>query len=165
MSVPRSALEQIVYQNDFRKAKERALYLLDYRDHSYKELYDKLRKNYSPEICSEVMDKMSEIGAVNDRRYAEHYARYLFEVKREGKYKARFELQKKGIDKEIIDELMALYEDDTTIRLKELVEKKYARYLSDEKGVQKVFNALVRYGYSYSDVREVIREYLDEVED
>lgn len=164
MTIPQSALEEIIFQNDFRKAKERALYLLDYRDHSYKELYDKLRKNYSPEICNAVMEKMIEIGVIDDRKYAERYARYLFEVKRAGKYKARAEMLKKGIDKEIIDEFIEEYEEDTHERLKELVEKKYARYLTDEKGVQKVFNALVRYGYNYSDVREVIKEFMDEVE-
>ena len=141
-----------------------ALYLLDYRDHSYKELYDKLRRNYSPDICEAVMEKMIEIGVIDDRKYAERYARYLFEVKRAGKYKARAEMLKKGIDKEIVDEFLEEYEEDTQERLKELVEKKYARYLTDEKGVQKVFNALVRYGYNYSDVREVIKEFMDEVE-
>jgi regulatory protein len=164
MIIPQSALEEIIFQNDFRKAKERALYLLDYRDHSYKELYDKLRRNYSPEICNAVMEKMIEIGVIDDRKYAERYARYLFEVKRAGKYKARAEMLKKGIDKEIVDEFLEEYEEDTQERLKELVEKKYARYLTDEKGVQKVFNALVRYGYNYSDVREVIKEFMDEVE-
>lgn len=164
MIIPQSALEEIIFQNDFRKAKERALYLLDYRDHSYKELYDKLRRNYSPEICEAVMEKMIEIGVIDDRKYAERYARYLFEVKHAGKYKARAEMLKKGIDKEIVDEFLEEYEEDTQERLKELVEKKYARYLTDEKGVQKVFNALVRYGYNYSDVREVIKEFMDEVE-
>ena len=158
MTIPQSALDEIVFQNDYRRAKERAFYLLDFRDHSYKELIDKLRRNYSEEICNSVMEKMCELGLVDDNKYAENYARKLFEVKRMGKYKARFELQKKGIDKEIIDELLEQYEDDTQERLTELIEKKYARYLVDKKGVQKVFNALVRQGYSYSDIREVINE-------
>ena len=32
-------------------------------------------------------------------------------------------------------------------------------YLTDEKGVQKVTNALARLGHSYSDIRQVLREY------
>lgn len=165
MTIPQSALDEIIFQNDYRRAKERAFYLFDYRDHSYKELYDKLIKNYSEEVCDTVMDKMCELGLIDDKKYAEKLARQLFEVKHVGKYKAKFEMQRKGINKEIIDELMNEYEDDTTDRLKELIEKKYIRYLTDKKGVQKVFNALVRCGYSYSDVREALNEYLDEVED
>lgn len=165
MTIPQSALDEIIFQNDYRRAKERAFYLFDYRDHSYKELYDKLIKNYSEEVCDAVMDKMCELGLINDKKYAEKLARQLFEVKHVGKYKAKFEMQRKGIDKEIIDELLNEYEDDTTDRLKELIEKKYIRYITDKKGVQKVFNALVRCGYSYFDIREALNEYLDEVED
>lgn len=62
LDMPQSAWEKIVFDNEFRKAKERALYLLDYRDYSYVELYKKLEKNYSEEICDAVMDKMLELG-------------------------------------------------------------------------------------------------------
>ena len=75
LDMPESAWEKIVFDNEFRKAKERALYLLDYRDYSYVELYKKLEKNYSEEICDAVMDKMLELGTVNDRRYAQGLAR------------------------------------------------------------------------------------------
>lgn len=44
LDMPESAWEKIVFDNEFRKAKERALYLLDYRDYSYVELYKKLEK-------------------------------------------------------------------------------------------------------------------------
>ena len=74
LDMPESAWEKIVFDNEFRKAKERALYLLDYRDYSYVELYKKLEKNYSEEICDAVMDKMLELGTVNDRRYAQGLA-------------------------------------------------------------------------------------------
>ena len=44
----------------------------------------------------------------------------------------------------------------------ELINKKYYRYLDDEKGVKKVKNALVRYGYSYEDINAVLNEILNE---
>ena len=47
-------------------------------------------------------------------------------------------------------------------RLKELVEKKYMRYLNDEKGVQKTINALLRLGYSYGEIKDALREIADE---
>ena len=84
LDMPESAWEKIVFDNEFRKAKERALYLLDYRDYSYVELYKKLEKNYSEEICDAVMDKMLELGTVNDRRYAQGLARTYVEVRKYG---------------------------------------------------------------------------------
>lgn len=164
MTLPLSALEEIVHTNDYRKAKERALYLLEYRDHSYKELYDKLRKNYSDEVSTDVMKKMVELSLIDDEKFASMYARQLFEVKRMGKYRAKFEMQKKGLSAELIEEMLSRYEDTTVSRLEELIEKKYARYLCDEKGIKKVMGALTRQGYSYSDIRDALRKYLDEVE-
>lgn len=158
-------LSEIIYENTFRRAKERALYLLDYRDHSYKELYCKLSRNYPEQVCDDVMDYMVEHGYIDDRRFAENFARKLFEVKRMGKYRAKQEMRIKGLDSELIDEMIDAYEDDTLERLDDLVERKYARYLVDEKGIIKVKNALARQGYSYSDIKKVLEDYLDEVED
>ncbi len=164
MQIPQSALEKIIFENEYRRAKERAFYLLDYRDHSCKEMRDKLLKNYCEEVCDAVVDKLLEIRLLDDRNYAEKYARQLFEIKRLGRYKARFEMQKKGIDKEIIEEILEQYDENTDERLSELIDKKYARYLTDNKGKDKVFNALVRKGYAYSEVREALNKYIDEEE-
>ncbi len=165
IEIPEEALEEIIFNNDYRRAKERALYLLEYRDHSYHELNEKLSKNYSDEVCEAVMEKMVELRLINDRKYAEILARQLCEIKRYGEYRARFEMQKKGLDGELIDEMLAEYEDDATERLEALVEKKYSRYLVDKKGVNKVINALVRQGYNFNDIKIVLEKYLDEVED
>ena len=46
------------------------------------------------------------------------------------------------------------------------MERKYERYLTDEKGVKKVKNALLRQGWSYSEVNAVLDLYdLDFEED
>jgi len=164
VEIPQNALDEVVFANDFRRAKERALYLLDYRDYSFKELFGKLEKNYADDICYAVMERLVELRLINDRKYAENLARQYVEVKRFGKYRASFEMYKKGIDKELIEEILEPYEDETLERLDELIEKKYARYLVDQKGVQKVKNALSRQGYSYSDIKAVLENYLDEVE-
>lgn len=164
-AVPAEALEQILYASDYRRARERALYLLEVRDYSFYELYNKLMQNYSEEISMEVTNKMAEIGLINDRRYAERQARNLIEVKKYGAYRAKMELQRKGLDSDLVEEILSVYEDDTIERLYELVEKKYARYLTDEKGFRKVKAALARNGYSYADVKAVLAEYSEQMED
>lgn len=165
MEVPQSAVDEIVFSNDFRKAKERALYLLDYRDYSYAELFEKLEKNYSEDICYKVMERMVELGTIDDRRYAERLARHYTDVKKFGYYRAVSEMRSKGIPKDIIEETLSEYEDTVYERLFELINKKYYRYLDDEKGVKKVKNALVRYGYSYDDINAVLNEVLSDFDD
>ena len=161
ISVPEAAVEEIVEANDFRRARERALYLLDVRDYSFMEMYEKLTKNYSEEISLRVCKSLAESRLIDDRRYAESRARELFEVKRVGVCKARQELKKRGIPESIIEEVLEEYsdEEDTLARLEELVEKKYERYLTDDKGVKKVKNALLRQGYSYSQINAVLDLY------
>ena len=164
VSIPESAWNQVVYANEFRRARERALYLMDYRDHSYIELFKKLEKNYDEDICYDVIDSLVEVGIVDDRRYAENLAQRLMEVKRCGYYKAVQEMRQKGISKELANEILSEYEDTTQKRLKDLIESKYARRLEDEDGIKKVKNALVRNGYSYKDVNAALEDYLNEEE-
>ncbi|NLZ46264.1 MAG: regulatory protein RecX [Clostridiales bacterium] len=152
-------LDEAILANEYRKARERALYLLDYRDHSYVELFKKLEKNYSEETCYKVMGRMVELGVINDNRYAERLAEKLTNVKKYGYYRAKQEMYLKGLDKELIENCLAEYADDTLSRLSELVEKKYARKIVGRDSLNKVKNALVRNGYSYSDINKVLDEY------
>lgn len=166
ISLPLSAWEEIKAEEEYRKARERALYLLDYRDYSYVDLFHKLEKNYSEDTCYRVMDKLVELGAINDRRYAAGLARHYVEVKRFGRMRAFREMRSKGLTSEVINLALDVYDEDEDTtwydRLYELVEKKYLRYLEDEKGVNKVKNALVRYGYKYDLIKEVLRDIEEE---
>ncbi len=162
LSLPLSAWEDIRAEEEYRKARERALYLLDHRDYSYVDLFHKLEKNYSEDTCYRVMDKMVELGTINDNRYAEGLARHYVEVKGFGSRRAFQEMRGKGLTAEVIKRALAVYDEDEDTtwydRLYELVERKYLRYLDDEKGVNKVKNALVRYGYSYDLIKDVLRD-------
>lgn len=160
--IPESALAEVVRANDLRRARERALYLLDSREYSYIELFKKLEVNYDEDICYEVMNRLCELGLVDDRRYAERLGEYYIMTKGFGTYRASQEMYRKGISKELSDEVLEQYEDDTAVRLYEIVKAKYERYMTDEKGINKVKNALIRRGFSYEDINIVIKTILEE---
>ena len=66
------------------------------------------------------------------------------------------ELYRKGVDREIIREVL----DETDFEqddLVSLIERKYGRYLGDEKGLQKTINGLLRMGYSYGEIRDALK--------
>lgn len=166
VQMPQSAVEQAQRADTLRKARERALYLLDERDYSFVELYKKLERNYPEDICLEVVNGLAELKLVDDRRYAEKLAEKLVEVKKLGYYRARQEMLAKGLDRELTEEILSGYEEDTDQRLAELIEKKYARRITDEDSLRKVKNALVRQGYSYYDIDRVMGEmFFEEDED
>ncbi len=156
--------EEIVCENLFRKARERALYLLDYKDYSYIELYKKLEKTYPEDVCERVMDKLTEIGVINDRRYAEGLARNYVENRCYGYYKAMQALRQRGITRQIAEEVLERYEESAYDRLREFAEKKYSSYLDDEAGIRKVKNALVRRGFSYDLVNRVVRDIIEDAD-
>lgn len=155
-------IEEAVSKNDFRRARERALYLLDERDYGYVEMFKKLENNYSEDICYEVVNDLSRLGLIDDRRYAQKCAEYFLTRKLWGKYRAREEMRRRGIPSELIDEALEEYDEGSDDRLRELIEKKYARKLADDNGVNKVKAALARQGFSYDEIKRVLAEYEEE---
>ena len=150
-----------IERNDYRRARERALYLLDERDYGYVEMFRKLEPNYPEEICFEVVNNLSELGLIDDRRYARKCAEYFMVTKMRGKYRAREEMRRRGIPNELIDEALSEFEDGTDERLRELIAKKYARKFAEENGKTKVKAALARQGFSFDDINNALREFDD----
>ena len=158
IDLPLSAWEQVKEESDFRRARERALYLLDYKDYSYVDMFKKLRQNYDEDLCYRVMQRLVELGAINDRRYAQGLARHYIEVKLFGRRRAFQEMRLKGLTKEVIDIALSEYDEGVEERLHTLIEKKYLRIMTDEKGINRAKNSLVRYGYDYSDINKAFKQ-------
>ncbi len=146
-----------------RLAFNSAMFSLDMRDHSEREIRQKLSRKYDENSVDTAVEKLIDLGFVNDRRYAELLTRELFERKRYGKNRVRSELYRKGIASEIVNEVLEEYENenepDNVQTIVDIIEKKYYNKLIDEKSRQKVVAALVRLGYSFSDIRQAMREF------
>lgn len=144
------------YTDDERiKAKRRALYILAERDHSKKELYDKLIKNYPADLCTEVVELMTEFGYMDEEKYGRKiYNHYM--NKGWGKSKIRFEMKRRGLPESLIRTIGENYDcEDFIDKIIQLVLKKYANKLdfSDYSSVSKVSAALARRGYDYEDIK------------
>lgn len=153
-------LHQLILDSDARRATERALYLLEYRDHSKRELVEKItRTAASKEAAEAAAAKMEELGLVDDDSYGRRYAKELFERKKYGPMRVRQELRQKGIGQELIDELLDEYDDPEafTERIVGILERKYPGWQEDEKVKRRAFAALQRMGYGYEQIREGMR--------
>lgn len=167
MQIERDELKRIIYASNFRRAYEYSLYCLDYRDYSAENLYEKILEKYKSEkLCLEVIKKLAGAGLIDDRRYAEKLARKLVESKKYGYRRSKREIMLKGISEEIAEEALEVYDDVYSGNLMELLEKKYSRFLADRddrKSVEKVKNALVRYGYGFDEINRAVRLYFDDM--
>lgn len=159
-------LDELRNAADYRRLKERALYLLGYRDHSRKELADKLSRTAdNQEIINGILNKMEEYGFLDDERYAKKLARNLIGRKRFGKRRAEYDMRGKGVPPAIARKVLDEYKVDPQEQILELIERKFARYLEDEKGRKKTVNALLRMGHSYDNIKTAMERYEDEFEE
>ena len=156
-------LEEIRETVNVRRAYNYAVSLLSRRDHSERELMTKLTQKGYTDGAEKAIDKLRVGGYVSDERFARLYVRELQTFKKYGKRRIEQELYRKGIDRDIIREVLEETEFEES-ELVSLIERKYGRYLSDEKGVAKTINGLLRMGYSYSEIRSALKEINENIE-
>lgn len=154
-------LHACVLDSDMKRCKDKALWLISFRDHSRRELYDKLRRDYGEESCERALDRLEELGLVDDGRYARRYTADLINIKHLSERGVRQKLREKGIDRDLIDEVLSEVEVDEEEQIRSLIEKKYLRALDDEKGRRRCANALARLGFSYAGIKSAMSEYID----
>ena len=152
-------LHELLAASDANRAKEKALYLIAHRDHSKKELVDKIRRTASQEAAEKAADRMEEIGLIDDRDYARRYASELFQRKYFARKRVEYELKQKGIDPDFIEELLEELEPEPVGQIGALVERKYLRALDDDRGRRRTVAALQRLGYRWEDIRRALKEY------
>ena len=117
-------------------AKKRALRLLERRDYSRKELILKLTEKGEPlEDAEAVADRMIELGVISDERYSRMLVRH-YAAKGYGTCRIKQELYRHGIHTD----------------------------LWDQKDIKKATDALLRRGFSWSEISASKQRVLDDCE-
>ncbi len=140
------------------RAKEKALYLIEYRSRTRKELRDRLLPLYGETAAEAAIERLEQLGLINDEAYARDYAEQLIERKHYSFERAAFELMKKGIDRDTAESVLSEFDPDPCDQIRALLETKYARRLSTEKDRLRTANALKAMGFRWSDIRECMEE-------
>ena len=151
-------LHDLIESSNERRAKEKALWLISYRSHSKKELRDKISRTCDRQSAEKAVERMEELGLVNDRDYAERCAQTLIFTKHMSKRGAAMELRRKGIESEIINEVFDDIEVDEREQIQAVIERKYPK-IDDEKIRRRAVAALQRLGYGWEDIKAVIESF------
>ena len=154
-------LHECVTASSMKRCKDKAMWLISYRDHSRRELIDKLKRDYPADCAEAAATRLEELGLIDDGRFARRYAADLINLKRLSQRGVRQKLAEKGIDRELIDEVLEELCVDEREQLREIISKKYSRSLDSEKERRRVFSALSRMGYSYGDIKSAMAEYTE----
>ena len=154
-------LGEIIEKSNERRAKDKALWLISYRSHSKKELFDKLRRDFDEDSAQKAVDRMQELGLINDGEFAKAYARKLVYGKKLSLRAAELELRRKGIDNITAEQALSELEYDAQTQIIEFISKKY-RNIEDEKVRRRAVAALQRKGYGWDDIKQAIETLLSE---
>jgi len=125
------------------------------RPHSVWEMAQYLqRKSAAPLLCQQILNKLSDIGLLDDAKFAEAWVANRRQLKPTSRRRLSQELRQKHVPDDIIEQ--ALAEDDTDERatLRALVERKKGRYPDR----QKFLRYLAAQGFNYDDIRKVLED-------
>ena len=152
-------VQQIKDEVLLKRAKLRALHLLNDMDRTEEGLLQKLLQGGYPNDVSEAaVSYVKSFGYIDDKRYAEQYirSRMLKKSKRE-LYVA---LVGKGLRNSVIEEALEncfsdMCEQETIMQL--LKKRNYDNETADDKSKKKMFDYLLRKGFRYEDIRQALQ--------
>ncbi len=131
---------------------------------SRKELTDKLsRKGIDPDTAEETADWLESLGAVDDAAYAGVIARH-YAASGYGPGRVRQELQKRGISRELWDDALSQLPDSANA-IDRFLQKKLSGRTPDRAMLKKLSDALLRRGFSWSDIRPALNRLGEEIDE
>ena len=144
-----------------KRAKKRAMNLLQKRQYTEKQLRDKLKQGlYQEEVIDDAVEYVKSFHYIDDLRFASDYILYYSEYRSRGRIEN--DLIKKGIDKEVILKAYALTEekdnltDEQDLIRKELEKKHFHIDEADFAQKQKIIGYLYRKGFRLENIRNVM---------
>jgi regulatory protein len=143
-----------------------AIRLLEHRDRTESDLSGRLTtKGFDADCVAETMQRLKREGFVDDARFAERFASSMREIRGYGTHRIRLELQKRGLDRSLIDSVTsgeaAAGEADLVL---ELAHKKAARLPVDmprDQALRRLAGYLGRKGFSSDQVWSAAKQALE----
>ena len=149
-------LDELKKASEFGKLYQRALEWVLVRPRSEKETYDYLyKKIYEKKLDKKyidvVIERLKVKKYVDDQKFAEWWVENRFVKKGVSRKRLMMELMKKGVVREIVEEVLG--GRDETEEIKKIIARKRKKY-DDEK----LISYLVRQGFSYQLAQSQVRE-------
>ena len=157
--LPVSLYEKILTEIVGKRAKKRALFLLERMDRTESQLCEKLRQNGYPEECvAAAVEYVKQYHYIDDLRYAKQYIRYHQQKK--SSQRLKMDLMKKGVGREQIEQALAEeFVSDERAQIAELLEKRhYDAAQAERREQQRMYQFLMRRGFKSGDILAVMRE-------
>jgi regulatory protein len=164
--VTEERLAELEARDDAWRAREAALSLLSYRSRSAAELRRRLgRKGFDPEVAGRTVERMRELGVVDDAAFAESFVRDRVRLRPKGTRRLADELRARGVDAETaraaVDGVLER-EDATELDLARQAAARWRPQAGEEpaRARRRLHGFLARRGFAGETVRVVVEEAL-----
>ena len=147
--------EEMIFDN----ARRHAFAILSYGENNKRSLIQKLRqKGYALEVCENIALYMEHRGYIDEKKQIGLLCD-TFLRKKFGKLKIKNELIVKGYAREDVEEYVSRHLADVNFaeNCAYIIENKYFPIPKDPKELAKMMGALMKYGYTISDIKEAVR--------
>ena len=139
------------------RAKKRAMYLLEKMDRTEAQLRRKLQENHYPEeVVTCAMDYVRSFHYIDDYRYAAAFIRSRQGAK--SRIQLKMSLLQKGVPADLIEQALEdeCSEEEEVLIRKLLEKKKYDPEQMDQQQKYKIYQSILRKGFSGSIVRNAM---------
>ncbi len=160
-SLTQQRIDEITEEERKKEAKDVALKFLSFRRRTEKQIREKLKKKeFDEKTIEATIDKLKEFDLINDLEFATSWVKERLVFKPRGKRLLKQELWKKGINKDIIEQVtkeLCQDEDKSAFQLVEKIKKRY-KNLEPQVAKRRMYNLLLRRGFSYEITRKALSQ-------
>ena len=155
--VPEALAEEIRTEVIGKRAKKRAMHLLEQMDRTEYGLRGKLRQGeYQEEAIEDAIAYVKSYHYLDDERYARNYI--LSYQNTRSRQRIQQDLLRKGIDKRLIEQVLEeAYEGEELQMIRQLLQKKHYDTEADMKEKRRIYAFLLRRGFKSGDILQVMR--------
>jgi len=168
MEIDIDRLRDIADKEGYLKCKSTALKIIEKSYKTEKEMRDKLKqKEYTDNQVEKTIEFLREYNFINDESYVNAYVND--KISSRGRQKIKYDLIRKGIDSNLIDEKLSnIDSDDEKNTAFNLAKKKYNNIKKSESDSYKLSGKLYRFlmskGYNYEIIKDVVRKVMNDNE-
>lgn len=155
-----SRIEKLLDQDTYERAFQRALCFLAFQPRTEQEIRSKLKElGYEDIIIEAVVDELTEKKYLDDAHFAQDWIESRASSKPRSYRFFRYELQRKGVSQELIDQALQNAPDEDVLALS-LGEKYLKRFenLEDEDFIRKMHGVLGRRAFTYDTIKNTIEK-------
>jgi regulatory protein len=140
-----------------------ALALLGRRDYTTRELADKLlARGFAADAVDETVHRLTADGLLDDRRVAAAYVRTASQVKGRGRIRIARELQARGVQKSVIDDVVGrLGPDEESRAIQSILARRRWPARPTLADRRRMFHHLLRRGFSPDVIAKAMRGDVD----